>query len=151
MPSCRVLAVFAGLLLGSVSGPAFSCRPTLAADAYFEYGAIALVELQRQKVLDVAAKAAPHPIEAAIVIGHAERSESRFGDVSELSMARAQYVQGLMIRAGIPSKRIYVEYKSDSQPFRPSGNQQNARVEIEIIYFPPGSCPFFSSGMPAKK
>lgn len=133
--------LIAALLFAFASMPVLACKPTLVADAFFANGAVALDEKSRAIVIALVEKAIPHPVENAIVMGFADSSEGDPKSIKRIATARADYVKSLMVKAGFPASRVFVESRQLIGPHYGSPDAaKNRRVELEVLYFPPGAC-----------
>lgn len=134
-------SLVAALLIAFASMPVLACKPTLVADAFFAHGAVALDEKSRALVIALVEKAMVHPVENAILMGFADISEGDLKSAKRIAAARADYVKSLMVKAGFPASRVFVESRQFIGPYFGSPDAgKNRLVALEILYFPPGAC-----------
>jgi outer membrane protein OmpA-like peptidoglycan-associated protein len=141
-------SLIAALLIAFASMPVLACKPTLVADAFFANGAVALDEKSRAMVIALVEKAMAYPIDNTLVIGFGDISEGDLKSVKRIATARAEYVKSLMVKAGFPAPRIFAEGKPATGLRASPDAWQNRRVELEILYFPPGACGGLLRGFP---
>ena len=122
------------LFIALLPPKALASKCTFAADIFFEQDSATLDES--------GLKRAVHPIEVVrsqntvlqyIVIGHADKSETRNGGANLLSLARAGAVAAQVLRTYPELKSVlYLEGKGATQPVSADPNK-NRRVEIEVL------------------
>jgi outer membrane protein OmpA-like peptidoglycan-associated protein len=75
-----------------------------------------------------------------VIVGYADPSEGNL-DAKKIATSRAEYVKTLVVRAAFPVSRIFAEGRAATDRTKVSTEiAPNRRVELEILYFPPGSC-----------
>jgi OOP family OmpA-OmpF porin len=71
-------------------------------------------------------------IDVVVIIGHTDSTET-----PDLSIARADFVKGILGGIGLEKNRIYTEGKGGKQPVANNtsefGQAKNRRVEIEVV------------------
>jgi hypothetical protein len=144
MKYCAALRlVLAFTVFTSVS--VFACKPIIYTEVFFANGAVASDEKSRNKVIALVEKAMLYPstIEYVTIYGLADVSEGGVKSAQSIAVARAEYIKALMIRAGLSTGRILVEATRVFTPRATSKIPLERRVDIEILYFPPGSCSYY--------
>ncbi len=119
---------------------------TVAADALFDFDKATLRPLGKQKLDEVAAKAAAIKLEVIIAVGHTDRFGSDAYN-QKLSDKRAAAVKTYLVSKGIDANKIYTEGKGKKNPVTKPDQcpgkaptkkvieclQPDRRVDIELI------------------
>lgn len=100
-----------------------------AADAFFSKNS-ATIPFITERLDTFLCSAKQIDLEAVIVLGYAERSEEA---AQQLSLLRAENVKELLIREGIPEKKIYVEGKGLDKQANDNSPEKKRRVDLEFV------------------
>jgi OOP family OmpA-OmpF porin len=112
-----------------------SQKITLGADALFDFDKAVVKAEGRRQLDEVATGLGSVQIQAILAVGHTDSIGSNAYN-QKLSMRRAEAVKTYLVGKGVPSERISIDGKGETQPIADNktkeGRALNRRVEVEI-------------------
>lgn len=131
---CPLVALSAMLM----AFPAFALtiKWTAGHTAYLEPAGETLGSEQRAglEMLLEHVRLAPCRLDIVTVVGHSDSLEAPVSARLALSIRRAEYVKGMLVRlGGVDPSKIYVEGRGSAQQLGRPGTRANRRVEIEAV------------------
>lgn len=138
LPVRRLLCplVASSALLVALPSLALTIKWTAGHTAYFEPAGETLGVEQRAglEMLLNHVGLAPCRLDIVTVVGHADSIEAPAPARLALSIRRAEYVKGMLLRlGGVDPSKIYVEGRGSAQQLGRPGTRANRRVEIEAV------------------
>lgn len=142
-PLRRPLVALLAMLL-AFPASALTIKWTARHNAYFEPEGETLASEQRADLEMLLNHGALEPcrLQLVIIVGHADSMEAPVSARLALSIRRAEYVKGMLVRlGGVDPSKIYVEGRGSAQQLGRPGTRANRRVEIEAVGQAMSTCP----------
>ena len=134
-PLSRPLVALSAMLM-AFPASALTINWTAEHNAYFEAAGETTASEQRAGLAMLLNHGAFEPcrLQLVIIVGHADSMEAPAPARLALSVRRAEYVKGMLVRlGGVDPSKIYVEGRGSAQQLGRPGTRANRRVEIEAV------------------